>query len=295
MSSTPAQGADQDPPRQPHPRQERTLSNVVDQEGVYDEIPDHVYHSDKGSLSSSGARTLLNKTPAKFRHDQDNPRESTDYFDLGHAAHALVLGYGAPIAEIEAKDWRTKKAQEARDEARAEGKTPLLTADVQRVHAMAAKLREHPLADVLFSEGVPERSMYWRDPETDVWLRSRPDWLPDRPGRLLVTDYKTASTADPRKFEKSALDYGYHQQHAWYVDGITALGVDEDPAFLFVVQEKEPPYLVSVCQLDEDAVELGRRRNREAIDLYAQCLETNTWPGFGYEVHQISLPTWAFN
>lgn len=271
------------------------MSNVVDTEGVYADIPDHVYHSDKGSLSSSGARSLLTKTPARFRHDQDSPRESTTAFDIGHAAHALVLGYGEPIAEIEADSWRTKAAKDARDEAYAEGKTPLLSEDVRRVEAMAAALREHPLAEVLFSEGEPERSMYWRDAQTGVWLRSRPDWLPTRPGRLIVTDYKTSTTANPRKFEKSALDYGYHQQHAWYVDGIKELGIDEDPAFLFVVQEKEPPYLVSVCQLDEDAVELGRRRNREAIDLYAKCVADDHWPGFGYEVHQISLPTWAFN
>ncbi|PTR42058.1 PDDEXK-like uncharacterized protein DUF3799 [Rhodococcus sp. OK611] len=272
------------------------MSNVVDTEGVYADIPDHVYHSDKASLSSSGARTLLNKTPAHFRHDQDNPRESTDYFDLGHAAHTLVLGYGAEIAEIEADSWRTKAAQQARDEARADGKTPLLTADVKRVHAMAEALREHQLAGTLFGEGEPERSMYWRDPATGVWLRSRPDWLPTRPGRLIVADYKTTATsASPEGFTKSALKFGYHQQHAWYVDGITELGVDDDPAFLFIVQEKDAPYLVSVCQLDEDAVELGRRRNREAIDLYAKCVADDHWPGIGHEVHQITLPAWAFN
>lgn len=271
------------------------MSDVVTEEGVYDGIPDHVYHSDKRSLSSSGARSLL-KCPAKFRHNQDHPQGSNDAFDLGHAAHALVLGVGADIVEVEADDWRSKAAKEAREQAYADGKTPLLTKDVNVVHAMADAIKSHPLASLLFRGGTPEQSLYWRDTPTGVWLRARPDQLPDvGRDRLIITDYKTSVSADPGKFAKSCHEYGYHQQHAWYVDAVTELGLADDPAFIFVVQEKTAPYLVSICQLDDDAVTLGRQLNRQAIDLYAECTATDTWPGYGDDIHQISLPAYAFN
>lgn len=277
------------------------MSDVVTEEGVYDGIPDTVYHSDKNSLSSSGARALL-KSPAKFRHQQDHGSETNDAFDFGHAAHTLVLGIGAPIAvipdDVLASNGATstKAAKEFIANARTEGNVPLKAEDAARVHQMAEAIRSHPLASILFTGGTPEQSLYWKDETTGVWLRARPDQLPDPGrGRLIITDYKTAVSADPGKFAKSCLDYGYHQQHPWYVDAVIELGLHDDPAFIFVVQEKTAPYLVSICQLDEDAVTLGRQLNRQAIDLFAECRATDTWPGYGDDIHQIALPPYAFN
>lgn len=263
--------------------------------GMYDGVPDSVYHRDQMSLSSSGARKLLPPScPAIFKWEREHPRESTSTFDVGHAAHTLVLGEGAEIVSLEFDTWSTKAAKEARAAAWAENKTPLLEKDFKTVHAMAAALRSHPLADLLFRNGVAERSMYYRDTETGVMLRARPDWLPEHSrSRLIITDYKTAASANPAKFSKSAAEYGYHQQHPWYCDAAVALGLDDDPAFLFVVQEKTAPYTVSVIELDADAVNLGRRLNRAAIDLYAKCEANDHWPGWGDDVHQVSLPAWA--
>lgn len=272
------------------------MSEIVDAPGIYADIPDHVYHSDKGSLSSSGARKLLPPScPAIFRYEQDHPPASTDAFDFGHAAHALVLGYGAPIREIDADSWRTKAVQEARDEAYAAGETPLLVKDARKVRAMAAKLKEHPLAPLLFFDGEPERSLYWPDPETGVMRRARLDWMPNpRPGRrLIVPDYKTTTDANPEKFAKSAADFGYHLQGDWYLDALAALEISGDAAFLFVVQSRTAPYLVSVIELDHDALTLGHRLNRRALEIYAECHAANHWPGYGDDVHHVSLPAWA--
>lgn len=272
------------------------MSEIVDAPGIYADIPDDVYHSDKGSLSSSGARKLLPPScPAIFRYEQDNPPESTDHFDLGHAAHALVLGYGAPIRKIDAKDWKTKAAQEARQEAYEAGETPLLVKDARRVYDMAAALKRHPLAPTLFSDGEPERSLYWPDPETGIMRRARLDWMPNvRPGRrMIAVDYKTTNDANPDKFAKSAADYGYYMQAPWYLDGLAALEYADDAAFLFVVQSKTPPYLVSVIELDHDAMMLGYRLNRRALEIYAECHSANHWPGYGDDVHYVSLPSWA--
>lgn len=271
------------------------MSDVVDLEGVYDAIPDDVYHGDKNSLSSSGARKLLPPScPALFRYEQDHRRKSTTEFDIGHAAHALVLGYGAEIQEIDAPDWKTKAAREERDLAYAAGKTPLLTKEHNQVKAMASTLKKHPVAAMLFTAGVAEQSLYWRDAETGVWLRARPDWMPEtNGGRLIITDYKTAVSSNPARFSKSAADFGYHCQAAWYLDAAIALGLADDPAFVFVVQEKSAPYLASVVELDRDAIELGRRLNRRAIDTYAACVAANHWPGWSDEVELVHLPTWA--
>lgn len=257
------------------------------------------YHADPidgGSLSSSGARKLLPPhCPALYAYERDNPPESTHVFDMGHAAHEMVLGGGPEIVRLDFAGWRSKAAKDEAETVRARGAVPLLPADYATVQGMADALRRHPVASVLFSpdSGMPEASLFWVDDPSGVWRRGRLDWLPVPTGRrLVVPDYKTAKSASPSEFVKSAANYGYHQQAAWYLDAITALELGEDPAFVFVVQEKTAPYLVSVVQLDVVALRIGRALNRQAIDIYAECNRTGHWPGYVDDVALVSLPYW---
>lgn len=269
--------------------------------GVYD-IDAEAYHRDPvpgGSLSSTGARKLLAPScPAKFRWDQTHPQAPKDEFDLGTAAHKLVLGNGPNIVKVDADSWRTNAAKDEAAQIRAEGGVPLLPREYEQVHAMAAALRRVPIAAALLAAhtGQPERSLFWIDQATGVWCRARPDWLPTYVAdRSIVADYKSAHSADPEKFARSVLDFGYHQQADWYLSGMRALGLGtERNAFLFIVQEKTPPYIVSVIGLAELYLALGAARNRKALETYRDCTRSGVWPGYtDDEVAYVSLPPWA--
>lgn len=269
--------------------------------GVYD-IPEDVYHRDPvpgGSLSSTGARTLVKKGgPAKFAWARAHGTESTDAMDFGTAAHHRVLGTGAEIVPIDAKDYQTKKAQEAKAEAKARGAVPMLPHQLAVLDAMAAALQQHPLASALLTTwGRPEQSAFWRDKETGVICRARYDVFPTGKtvlGRVLVPDYKTAVSADPQAFAKAVNDHGYHQQAPFYLDGLRALGLaDDDAAFAFIVQEKTAPYLVAVYQLDAAALLIGTARNRRALRTYAECSASGRWPGYSTDIETVSLPAWV--
>lgn len=270
------------------------MSVTITEPGLYD-MSNAEYHADPvpaGSLSSSGARKILEKTPAHFRHDQTHSTHS-DAFDMGTAAHSVILeGDTSGIVVVDAGAWTTKAAKEARDAAHAEGKTPLLTKDFLQVQAMAEQIKLHEAASFLLKDGKPEVSAFWQH-DTGVWLRARFDWLPNKRGAgLMLTDYKTSVSADPRKFAKSCADYGYHQQAAWYIDAAKALGLSPDPAMMFVVQEKTAPYLVNVIELDENAINIGRALNEKAIRLYQDCKAADSWPGYPL-TDPVSLPKWA--
>jgi hypothetical protein len=268
--------------------------------GVY-QMPEAQYHADPvpgGSLSSTGARKLLPPScPALFAYWRENGQPPRDVFDFGGAAHQLVLGAGAPIVEVHADDWRTKAAREQRDAARADGAIPLLSADLEVVKAMAEALRSHPTASALFQAGTgrPEQVLVWQDQASGVKCRAMVDWLPDpTPGRrLLLPDYKTCASAAPAKVERSIADYGYHVQGAWNLAGCRALGLaDERAEFLLVMQEKTPPYLVTVVQPDPTAMRIGEIRVREALRLYAECTASGRWPGYADDVVLAELPPW---
>lgn len=257
--------------------------------GFYRDIPEADYHGDRESLSVSGAKTLL-KAPALFKYQQDNPVHR-DVFDVGSAAHKLVLGVGDPIYVVPADNWQTKAAREERDLARAEGMVPILPADYEVVAAMAEELQRHQLAMSLLSNGEPEVSAYALDESTGVLRRGRFDWL----GIAVLSDYKTAASAEPNAFAASAARYGYHMQAAWYLNLAYDLGHDAQ-AFAFIVQEKTPPYLVSVVVLDDAAIARGDELNRRALEMYRDCTESDLWPGYmaDGDYVTVSLPRWAF-
>ena len=215
---------------------------------------------------------------------------------LGTAVHSLTLGSGPQVVEIEADDWKTKKARETRDEALAAGNVPLLTADYHRAYAMATAVLGHPVASKLFSyqRGKPEQVLVWHDAEFGIWRRSMVDHLPhagsDWP---ILADLKTTAAASPKALAKTVAQHGYHQQAAFYLDGYEALFPGTSPAFLFVFVESAPPHLVSVVGLDEDALQLGAELNRRAMEIYRDCTAVDIWPGHSTEITYLSLPGWA--
>jgi hypothetical protein len=107
----------------------------------------------------------------------------------------------------------------------------------------------------------------------------------------MLVDLKTTLNADPNEFGKTAHNFGYHQSAAHYIDGVKAATGEELP-FHFVLVEKTAPYLVSVVELDIEAVNIGRQLNDRAKRIYRECVETNTWPGYP-NADLISLPMWA--
>lgn len=255
--------------------------------GVVRDLPAEDYHR-HDSLSSSGARKLLSTCPAAFRFGR---QEHKPEFDMGHAAHKLVLGDGPELVEVEYKDWRTRDAQNQRDAAYAKGQVPLLTKDLKTVHAMAAAILREPLAARVLSEpGDSELSVFWEDFETGAPLRCRPDRLTSR----WAVDYKTCDSAHPDDVAKSMHKWGYYMQQPFYLDGLVHCDLAEpDLPFLFIFQEKTPPYLVTVAQLRDGDAEIGREKNRMAIEMYAHCRAADSWPGYSDDVVLVSLPAWA--
>lgn len=252
--------------------------------GIYAGIRNRDYHADP-ALGSTSLKTLATKTPAHYQWDKANPK-SSDAFTLGTAAHSLILEDDTSnLVMVDSDNWLTKAAKEARAAALADGNQPLLTREWLQVLAMRDAVMDHPVASKLFTRHKAEQSVFWE--EDGLALKCRPDaWKPG-----LLIDLKTARSADPHEFGKTAAEYGYHQSAAHYIDGVKAATGEELP-FHFVLVEKTAPYLVSVVELDDEAVNIGRALNDMAKRIYRECTENNTWPGYP-TADPVSLPLWA--
>jgi hypothetical protein len=260
------------------------MTTTITEPGIYGGIPNADYHADP-ALGSTSLKTLATKTPAHYQWDKAHPKFS-DAFTLGTAAHSLILeGSTADIVVVQADNWLTKDAKVAKAEALAAGKQPLLTKEMAQVTAMRDAVMAHPVARELFTGHQAEQSVFWE--EDGLALKCRPDaW---KPGILI--DLKTTRSADPNEFGKTAHEFGYHQSAAHYIDGVKAATGEELP-FHFVLVEKTEPYLVSVVELDVEAINIGRQLNDRAKRIYRECQASGNWPGYP-TAELISLPMWA--
>lgn len=271
----------------------------ITEPGLYPDLDENVYHRDpvpQQSLSSTGARRILEKPPAVFHHERSHPKPPTKAMEFGRIAHSQVLGTGDSLYRLENSDMRTKAAKEEAADAVAQGLTPMKADEYDTVMAMVAALWSHPRAAQLLSipGARPEVSMFWQHEPTGTMCRGRLDELPPpTSGRLIVPDYKSAADLSDAEVERSIWKYGYHQQSEWYRAGIKALGLHDDPGFAFVMQEKTAPYLVRVVEIHPEAARIGRRLNREALRVYAECVESGQWPGYSTGTELIGLPDWV--
>lgn len=254
------------------------------------------YHAND-ALGSTGARMIANDCPAAFRWQEPQVKRE---FDIGNATHLLCLEpekFKAKIGVVPFDDYRKKDAQTARDEFRATGRIPLLPDELEMIRTMRAAVFDDPIAGVAFRAGEAEQSLFWTDKEFGIRCKTRPDWLPKHV-RYLV-DLKTSTSADPKDFEKAVVNYGYHQQAAWYLDGAEQVLGQRPERFAFIVISKKPPHLVTTCWLDTDAIAWGGILNRYARGVYAWCKERNHWPSYQPDIigppmaFTVGLPAWA--
>ena len=278
---------------------------VITGPGVYDGVTAAEYHADPvdgGSLTSSGARLLLAKSPAHYRQqvDHPDPARSRRHFDVGTAAHSKVLGAGATAVPVATNNgrWDTAAIKAEVAAVRAAGMVPVKPEEYAAVEAMAEALLANRYAELLFAAGRPEQCLVWTDPATGIMCRALLDWLPDHvPGwPLVIPDYKTAEDASPAAVRKAMWEYGRHVQGRWYRDGVEALGLDggEGTGFLLVVQEKTPPYVVTVVEPDAEAMRWAGRQVRRARRIYADCTASGRWPDYtDGAIVQAALPRYA--
>lgn len=270
--------------------------SAITEPGVY-AMPADAYHADPcapASLSSTGARRLISSCPAIYWHERQHGARRTDALDLGSAAHEWVLeGDSWPSRHAvlpEDHNGTTKEGKARVAEIRAAGRVSIKAEAFATIRAMKAALEAHEFAGAAFRAGRPETSMFWRDGEFGTWCRGRLDYLPAQ-GRIFA-DYKTCVSAEPEALRRHVLNFGYHQQAAWYTEGICRLGLCDDPIFMLVFQEKTPPHVVTCVVLDDVTLHWGEVLNRKAKGTFASCLRSGSWPGYADDVVTLSLPSW---
>lgn len=283
--------------------------------GVYPGIPMAQYLA-MPAVSASMVRTIIDRCPRAAWHESwlnpERERIHSPQMDTGTIAHGILLeGSTEGIAIIDPRDhpakttgaipdgWTNGSIREARDQARAAGKIPVLPKDmapieamVDAAHAYIETLRESEPAIWAAMQpdgGRSEVTMVWRDGETLCRLRA--DRISN--DNALVIDYKTSSlSVEPDRWGRTQLTgMGYYVSAAWYRRGIETLtGVA--PSYVFLCQETEAPYLCSLVGVDPAGLALGHEKCMAGLKQWERCARDDHWPAYPNRVCYPELPVW---
>lgn len=254
-------------------------------------------NSDVPLFSASYAKLMHEKCPAAVYHVHPklggNGSDNKNVLDIGKAFHAYVLddeNAKSQIVEVESDSYRTKDAKALRDQAYLEGKTPLLSKEINAITDMsnAAKNELSNNFEMFFAPHEIEKSIDFNF--SGVQARSRLDWISE--DEKIIIDVKSTANAHPEACRKAIRNYGYDIQAAIYTRAAKSVYSHENWRVFFIFVEKEEPYLTSVIEVDETVLEVGMAKAEMAAKTWAQCIENDTWPMYGYEV--ISAQPWEY-
>lgn len=268
---------------------------VTGEPGIYFDISNEAYHA--GSGVSKSQLDDIASCPAIFQWRKTAPidTEKTKSLDMGTALHCLLLEPDEFADRFIIAPEFNRRSNAGKEEEKAfledcadSGKTVMTAKEGRKLELMRESAMAHPVARWLLEEdGHCESSIYWKDHESGLLCRCRPDKIITKFN--WVADVKT--TGDIRQFKTSYYDYRYHVQDAFYSDGYEAQ-FGEQPIFVFLVVSTAIEcgrYPVDIFMMGEDAKQAGRNEYHRNLQTLSGCLSTDEWPG----INTLNLPRWA--
>ena len=259
----------------------------------FKEISNEDYHAGEG-LGSTGIKKML-ITPADYK----TPTTRTPAMAFGSMVHAYVLEPDVFNEQytMAPPDYngRTNAGKQFKAETEAAGKELISAAEFDLIKNIKQALKENEKASRLFweTEGINEIAGYWKDKETGVLCKLKPDRRIDN--LRYIIDLKTCNNAEKIEFNKSVFNFGYYISAAHYLNGMTEITGEPWETFIDIAVEKTPPFKVGVYPLSDTWLYCGREKCKEGIRRYAECMATDNWPKFPDKAVTLTPEKWMMD
>lgn len=278
------------------------------QPGIYASMTAEEYFDDPcplPSLTQSLIPLLLKRSPYHFAHAHPrlNPYggegampEKTMF--LGAAVHRLALGRGKDISTIRYPDYTSGSARDARDLAIANGRIPVLERELVKARDMAEIVKQQIVEALDGAPYVTEVVIAWQEQTIHgpIWCRGMIDvWSEEK--RMALDPKALRISATAGAFGKTSSDSGYDLQAVFYPRGLAKVfpQYKGEIRFANLVVENYPPHGSQMFEPDQATRQIAENQIAQAMELFALCLHTRSWPGYPKGIQPYSTPTYYQN
>lgn len=249
--------------------------------GIFNNLSHSDYHNLPIQIVSNSYLANLAYCPVKARI----LTAETPVMITGRAFHSLLLDgekvFNEEFAIAPVCDRRTKEGKRTWSEfvLMNPTKTIIDTADRDNLYNMANAVIRHPLALKLLAEGRSEVSIFWRDENTGIDCKARPDRIPAGK-RGTIVDVKSVQSASLPAFTNAGVRYGYFRQAGMYTIGYNNVTNGQVDQFAFICVEKVDPWRCEVHTCDDTVLDYGKSEYHRLMALEKECREANYWPHY---------------
>lgn len=265
------------------------MSQKYIDQGLITGMPNEMYHSIRGFVSSSGLR-YFEESPLHYQAYLRSEKKQTDDQLLGTLFHMLVLEPELfdQMYICVPGDRRNKEVKDAVAAAEATGRTVVKTEMYDTVKKMAEKTLAKIKRMGLFTpSGLSEASVFVVDPATDCPIKARFDRIEPELG--VVYDFKSYSSASEYSFRPQLFRMRYDRQAALYLRAASIHFGKPFTDFVNIVCETSDPWEPNCLRVDDPTIDRATERLYGLLERFKQCLDTDTWPGFEDRIQSINV------
>ena len=253
---------------------------IIGDVAYFPNLDNNTYHNGPG-ISSSNIRRFSQSQ----LHALEEVIEQTPAMMFGSAAHSLIVegeaAFFSDVVTITGSPYTNANKQLKKDSL-AKGLSVITEEQRDTIYSMNNSLVQEAEPYLRPGEDYPqvfkspkEVSIYWY--EQDLLCKTRADVVCNEFGNnfgedaIVLVDYKTTSDCSVRGFTNSVRRYSYDLQAAWYKRGFERAGF-KVADFVFVAQEKKPPYANKVFKMNHADMEIGWNFLSDYLDDYTKVL-----------------------
>lgn len=292
--------------------------------GIHTNITIEDYHKDVDYLSATNIK-WARQSLAHFRYEMDKKlrgesQVEKSYFGFGNSFELALLdkvGFSEKVAIREDDMWvaearnkqptieklrNSKTYQDRSKEFDKQRNGRYVINDVGKesyecIEKMIESCVKDKIIQALIANTEYQTSCFWKDPETEILLKTRPD-ICKRKNNVIV-NLKTIEDGSPQSFSKDLAKYAYPLQAVIEMRGCIASGLMEKvDNYFWLVCEKSEPFNATIYEFDQkdwgycdDELDYILHKLKKAID-------QNLWPGYSeradnmYGILRAEIPLW---
>ena len=253
---------------------------IIGDVAYFPNLDNNTYHNGPG-ISSSNIRRFSQSQ----LHALEEVVEQTPVMMFGSAAHSLIVegeaAFFSDVVTIKGSPYTNTNKQLKKDSL-AKGLSVITEEQRDTIYSMNNSLVQEAEPYLRPGKDYPqvlkspkEVSIYWY--EQDLLCKTRADVVCNAfdntfgEDAIVLVDYKTTSDCSVRGFTNAVRRYSYDLQAAWYKRGFERAGF-KVADFVFVAQEKKPPYASKIFKMNHTDMEIGWNFLSDYLDDYNKVL-----------------------